>query len=46
MVPIYLTLTVTVQKDGSLNYEYTDLYYKKDVIPFDKIENFFKNNLK
>ena len=30
MVPIYLTLTVTVQKDGSLNYEYTDLYYKKD----------------
>lgn len=25
---------------------HTDLYYKKDVIPFDKIENFFKNNLK
>ena len=23
-----------------------DLYYKKDVIPFDKIEGFFKENLK
>ena len=30
LVPIYLTLTVTVQKDGSLSYEYSDLYYKKD----------------
>ena len=30
LVPIYLTLTVTVQKDGHLSYEYTDLYYKKD----------------
>lgn len=25
---------------------HTDLYYKKDVIPFDKIEAFFKKNLK
>lgn len=25
---------------------HTDLYYKMDVIPFDKIENFFKTNLK
>ena len=25
---------------------HTDLYYKVDVIPFDKIENFFKTNLK
>ena len=25
---------------------HTDLYYKMDVIPFDKIEKFFKNNLK
>ena len=25
---------------------HTDLYYKTDVIPFDKIENFFKTNLK
>lgn len=25
---------------------HADLYYKKDIIPFDKIENFFKNNLK
>ena len=25
---------------------HTDLYYKMDVIPFDKIESFFKNNLK
>ena len=25
---------------------HTDLYYKKDIMPFDKIENFFKNNLK
>ncbi|MBR2081448.1 MAG: alpha/beta hydrolase [Elusimicrobiaceae bacterium] len=25
---------------------HTDLYYKADVIPFDKIENFFKTNLK
>ncbi|WP_294429797.1 hypothetical protein [uncultured Treponema sp.] len=30
LVPIYLTLNVTVQKDGKLNYEYSDLYYKKD----------------
>lgn len=25
---------------------HTDLYYKMDVIPFDKIESFFKSNLK
>lgn len=25
---------------------HTDLYYKTDVIPFDKIENFYKSNLK
>lgn len=25
---------------------HTDLYYKMDVIPFDKMEQFFKNNLK
>lgn len=25
---------------------HTDLYYKTDVIPFDKLEEFFKNNLK
>ena len=25
---------------------HTDLYYKMDVIPFDKMEKFFKNNLK
>ena len=25
---------------------HTDLYYKMDIIPFDKIESFFKNNLK
>ncbi len=25
---------------------HTDLYYKTDVIPFDKMEQFFKNNLK
>ena len=25
---------------------HTDLYYKMDVIPFDKIESFFKENLK
>lgn len=30
ITPIYLTLTVNVQKDGSLSYEYSDLYYKKD----------------
>lgn len=30
LVPIYLTLTVSVQKDGGLSYEYSDLYYKKD----------------
>ena len=28
------------------NANHTDLYYKTDVIPFDKIEQFFKNNLK
>ena len=28
------------------NANHTDLYYKKDVIPFDKIEQFFKDNLK
>ena len=28
------------------NANHTDLYYKTDVIPFDKIENFFKTNLK
>lgn len=30
ITPIYLTLSVSVQKDGSLSYDYTDLYYKKD----------------
>ena len=25
---------------------HTDLYYKMDVIPFDKIETFFRDNLK
>ena len=25
---------------------HTDLYYKMDVIPFDKMEQFFKTNLK
>ena len=25
---------------------HTDLYYKTDVIPFDKMEKFFKDNLK
>ena len=25
---------------------HTDLYYKMDVIPFDKIEMFFRDNLK
>ena len=28
------------------NANHTDLYYKTDVIPFDKIEQFFKDNLK
>ena len=28
------------------NANHTDLYYKTDVIPFDKIEQFFKTNLK
>ena len=28
------------------NANHTDLYYNMDVIPFDKIENFFKTNLK
>jgi len=28
------------------NANHTDLYYKTDVIPFDKIEKFFKDNLK
>ena len=28
------------------NANHTDLYYKTDVIPFDKIEQFFKENLK
>lgn len=28
------------------NANHTDLYYKMDVIPFDKIEQFFKDNLK
>ena len=28
------------------NANHTDLYYKMDVIPFDKMEQFFKNNLK
>ena len=28
------------------NANHTDLYYKTDVIPFDKIETFFKDNLK
>ncbi len=31
LVPIYLTLKVSVQKDGGLSYEYSDLYYKKDL---------------
>lgn len=30
LVPLYLTLTVTVQKDGSLSYDYSDLYYKEN----------------
>ena len=29
-----------------LGENHTDLYYKTDVIPFDKMEQFFKNNLK
>lgn len=28
------------------NAVHTDLYDRKDIIPFDKIEEFFKNNLK
>ena len=28
------------------NAVHTDLYDKKDIIPFDKIESFFKENLK
>lgn len=28
------------------NANHTDLYYKTDVIPFDKMDQFFKNNLK
>lgn len=27
------------------NANHTDLYYKTDVIPFDKMERFFKENL-
>lgn len=30
LVPIYLTLKVTLQKDGGLSYEYSNLKYKKD----------------
>ncbi len=30
LVPIYLTLKVSLQQDGSLAYEYSDLRYKKD----------------
>jgi len=30
IAPIYLTLKVALQTDGSLSYEYSDLYYKKD----------------
>lgn len=30
LVPVWLTLKVSLQKDGKLSYEYSDLRYKKD----------------